>query len=171
MFVGKEKLDIENIITRAVAAGRLASERTAKDAFKATERRLYAVPVLRQKSQEDMERLAEIKQFGPQNKSSSITRFMKNGLRLSPEEIKEALIMDMEAGIAADKFELEIMDRALSHIAADEYYLTVTGRYLEGLSNEQIAERIPCELSTVWRNRKRLVQQLAVMLYGAAAVK
>ena len=96
---------------------------------------------------------------------------MKNGLRLSPEEIKEALIMDMEAGIAADKFELEIMDRALSHIAADEYYLTVTGRYLEGLSNEQIAERIPCELSTVWRNRKRLVQQLAVMLYGAAAVK
>ena len=115
--------------------------------------------------------MAEIKQFGPQNKSSSITRFMKNGLRLSPEEIKEALIMDMEAGIAADKFELEIMDRALGHIAADEYYLTVTGRYLEGLSNEQIAERIPCELSTVWRNRKRLVQQLAVMLYGAAAVK
>ncbi len=159
--MGKEKLDIENIITRAVAAGRLASERTAKDAFKATERRLYAVPVLRQKLQEDMERLAEIKQFGPQ----------KNGLRLSPEEIKEALIMDMEAGIAADKFELEIMDRALGHIAADEYYLTVTGRYLEGLSNEQIAERIPCELSTVWRNRKRLVQQLAVMLYGAAAVK
>lgn len=169
--MGKEKLDIENIITRAVTAGRMASEWAAKDAFKATERRLYAVPVLRQKLQEDMERLAEIKQFGPQSKSSSITHFMKNGVRLSPEEIKEALIMDLEAGIAADKYELELMERALAHIVGDEYYLTVAGRYLEGLSNEQIAERIPCELSTVWRNRKRLVQQLAVMLYGAAAVK
>ncbi len=164
-------MDIENIIKKAVTAGRMAGERAAKDAYKATERRLYAVPVLRKKLQDDLERLAEIRQFGPQKKSSSITRFMKNGLRLTAEEIQEALIMDMEAGIAADKFELETMEKALTEIFADEYYLTVSGRYLEGLSNEEIAERISCDVSTVWRNRKRLVQQLSVRLYGAAAVR
>lgn len=169
--MSKEKLDIENIIKRAVAAEHLAAERSARDAFKATERRLYAVPVLRKKLQDDMARLAEIKQYGPQQKSSSITRFMKNGIRLTPEEIQEALIMDLEAGIAADQYELDNMEKALAGIADDEYYLTVSGRYLQGLSNEQIAERIPCEISTVWRNRKRLVQQLAVLLYGAAAVR
>lgn len=169
--MSKKQMDIEEIIKKAVAAGRLASERSAKDAFKATERRLYAVPVLHKKLQEDAERLAELKQYGPQAKSSSITRFMKNGVRLSAEEIKEALIMDMEACIAADKYELETMEKALAVIADDEYYLTVSGRYLQGLSNEEIAARIPCEPSTVWRNRKRLVQQLAVMLYGAAAVR
>ena len=79
--------------------------------------------------------------------------------------------MDMEAGIAADQYELDNIEKALAGIADDEYYLTVSGRYLQGLSNEQIAERIPCEISTVWRNRKRLVQQLAVLLYGAAAVR
>lgn len=164
-------MDIESIIKKAVAAGRLSSERAAKDAYKATERRLYAVQVLRKKLQDDLEKLAEIKRYGPQQKSSSITRFMKNGVRLTPEEIKEALIMDMEAGIAADRFELEVMDKALAEIGNDEYYLTVSGRYLQGLSNEEIAERINCDVSTVWRNRKRLVQQLAVRLYGAAAVR
>ena len=169
--MSKEKLDIENIIKRAVAAEHLAAARSARDAYTATERRLYAVPVLRKKLQDDMARLAEIKQYGPQQKSSSITRFIKNGIRLTPEEIQEVLIMDMEAGIAADQYELDNIEKALAGIADDEYYLTVSGRYLQGLSNEQIAERIPCEISTVWRNRKRLVQQLAVLLYGAAAVR
>lgn len=169
--MSKEKLDIENIIKRAVAAEHLAAERSVRDAYKAIERRLYAVPVLRKKLEDDMACLAEIKQYGPQQKSSSITRFMKNGIRLTPEEIQEVLIMDMEAGIAADQYELDNIEKALAGIADDEYYLTVSGRYLQGLSNEQIAERIPCEISTVWRNRKRLVQQLAVLLYGAAAVR
>lgn len=37
--MGKTK-EIEEIIKQAVEAGRISAERTAKDAFKATERRL-----------------------------------------------------------------------------------------------------------------------------------
>ena len=92
-------------------------------------------------------------------------------MRLSPEEIFEAVIMDMEATIAADQYEIDAMDKALSVIRDDEYYLTVTGRYLDDLPDERVAELIPCDTSTVWRNRKRLVQRLAVWLYGADATK
>lgn len=163
--------EIENIIKLAVEAGRVSAERSSKDAYKATERRLYALPVLRRKLADDKERLEEIRQYGPRERSKSITRFIKSGVRLSPEEIFEAVVMDMEATIAADQYEIDAMEKALDVIKDDDYYLTVTGRYLEDLPDEQVAELIPCDTSTVWRNRKRLVQRIAVWLYGADAVK
>jgi len=164
-------IDIEKTIKVAVEAGRLSASRTAKDAYKATERRLYAIPVLRRKLEDDKERLEEIKAHGPRHKSSSVSRFVRSGARLTPDEILEAVIMDAEATIAADEYELEVMENALDFISEDDYYLTVTGRYIEELTDEEIAARIPCDSSTVWRNRKRLVQRVAIMLYGAAAVK
>lgn len=163
--------ELEDIIKLAVEAGRISAERSAKDAYKATERRLYALPIIRRKLADDKERLEEIRQYGPRERSKSITRFTKSGVRLSPEEIFEAVVMDMEATIAADQYEIDAMDKALSVIQDDEYYLTVTGRYLDDLPDERVAELIPCDTSTVWRNRKRLVQRLAVWLYGADAAK
>lgn len=168
------KKDIETIIKTAVEmaveAGRISAERSAKDAYKATERRLYALPVLKQKLSEDKERLEETRKFGPRERSKSITRFSKSGVRLSPEEIFDVMVMDMESTIAADQHEVDVMEKALSIIQDDEYYITVTGRYLEDIPDDQVAEMIPCDTSTVWRNRKRLVQRLAVWLYGAAAI-
>ena len=158
-------MSVEEIIQLAVMAGRVAAEHTAKDTYKATERRLYAVPALRQKVEDDRERLAELRKYGPRGKSKSIVRFQ------SPEEIFEVIVRDMEATIAADTYELEIMENALAYIQDDDYYVTVTGRYLEELPDEEVAEKIPCDTSTVWRNRKRLVQRISVLLYGAAAVK
>ena len=39
------------------------------------------------------------------------------------------------------------------------------------LTDEEIAGEIHCDATTVWRNRKRLVQRLAVRLYGADALR
>lgn len=163
--------DMEEIIKLAVEAGRISAERSARDAFKATERRLYALPVLRRKLEDDRERLEELKTYGPRGRSKSIVRFNKNNPRLSPEEIYEALLMDMEATIASDEYEIEAMEKALAQISGDEYYVTVTGRYIDDLPDDRVAELIPCDTTTVWRNRKRLVQRLAVWLYGAEAIK
>ena len=38
--------ELEDIIKLAVEAGRISAERSDKDAYKATERRLYALPIL-----------------------------------------------------------------------------------------------------------------------------
>jgi len=169
--MGKPKENIENIIQRAVQAGRTSAERTAKDAYKATECRLYALRDLREKVRADKERLEEIRQYGPRSRSKGIVRFMKNGIRLSPEEICKAVISDMEATIAADEFEIESVEQALKVISSDTYYLSVAGKYIDDLDDEEIAKRIGCDPTTVWRNRKRLVKRLAVRLYGAEAVK
>lgn len=137
-------LGVDEIVKLAVAAGRRAAERTPADAFKATERRLYALPILREKLERDRERL---------------------------EELTTAARAELEAVIAADGAEVETLDYALAACVKDAYYKTVTGRYFEGLDDERVAELLNCDTSTVWRNRKRLVWRIAVWLYGAAAVK
>ena len=167
----KDGNDIEGIIWKAVEATRVASERSVKDAYRATERRLYALPDIRAKLKDDKESLAEVKEHGVRNRSHSVTRFLKSGVRLSPEEALAAVLMNLEAEIAADEHEIDVMERALASIADDEYYATVTGKYIDRLTDAQIAEAIQCDASTVWRNRKRLVQRLSVRLYGAEAVR
>lgn len=172
--LNKKHDDIEKIIQRAVQAGieagRAQAEKTVKDAYRATERRLYALPVLIKKVEDAKERLKELEQYGAPEKSKDIIRFSRSGRRLSPEEILEALIADIKASIAADEHEIETIKKALRNIEEDPYYLTIKGRYFEGISDEEIARQIPCNPSTVRRNRARLVRILAVWFYGADAV-
>lgn len=166
--------DIERIIKSAVQAGlnvgRIQAERTATDAYKATERRLYALPVLKKKVEDAKQRLLDLRSMGLPGRSKDVIRFIRSGRRLSPEEILEALIQDTEASIAADEVEIETINKALENIKDDPYYPVVTGRYFDGLSDEEIAKQIPCDERTVRRHRGRLVRVLAVWLYGADAV-
>lgn len=158
------RAEFESAIRMAVEAGRMTAARMPKDAFKATERRLYAVPDLRAKLKDDEEALEKTRKDGLKERSHSITRFFKSGVRLTPEEI-------MEAVIAATSHELEALDKALASIQDDPYYLAVDGKYIQWMTDNEIAEQIHCDPVTVWRNRKRLVQRVAVRLYGVDAVK
>lgn len=163
--------EFESAIRMAVEAGRMAAARTAKDAFKATERRLYAIPDLQAKLKDDQEELEDTRKYGLKERSHNITRFFKSGVRLTPEQIMEAIIIDLEAAVASTSHELEALDKALASIQDDPYYLVVGGKYVQQMTDEEIGEQIHCDPSTVWRNRKRLVQRVAVRLYGAEAVK
>ena len=165
------KSEFESIIRTAVEAGKMASARTAKDAFKATERRLYAIPDLREKLKDDEEELNDTRLYGLKERSHSITRFLKSGVRLTPEEILEAVTIDLEANIASTRHELEVLAKALASIESDPYYLTVYGKYVERMQDSEIADKTHCDPATVWRNRKRLIQRVAVRLYGVEAIK
>ena len=102
--------------------------------------------------------------------SKSIVRFTRSGVRLSPDEIMEALVQDMTAAIAADEHEVETIADALRTIESDLYFQTVEGRFIHGKTDDEIAEAIACDPSTVRRNRGRLVRKVAVWLYGVQAI-
>lgn len=143
---------------------------TASDAYKATERRLRALPILRDKVEYDRERLDEYKCGVVRGKSKSITRFTTSGSRLDPLEMIEALEQDTAAQIATDEYEIKLIEDALSIIKKDPYYAAVYDKYILDKTDDEIAEQIPCDPSTVRKNRGRLVRQLAVRMYGATAI-
>ena len=174
--MGKGKLSsevktaIKEAVNAGLQAGRLQAERVANDAYKATERRLYALPVLVKKVEDNKQRLEELKQTGAPERSKDVIRFTRPGVRLSASEILEALIHDIEAGIASDEAEIDTVKKAVRNIEGDPYYLAVKGRYFEQISDEEISRTIVCDVRTVRRHRSRLVRIVAIWLYGAEAV-
>jgi DNA-directed RNA polymerase specialized sigma24 family protein len=55
-------------------------------------------------------------------------------------------------------------------LTSDPYYRALEGKYFEQKSDDELAEELNCDVSTVWRNRGRLVTRLAIRLYGVDAV-
>ena len=86
-------------------------------------------------------------------------------MRLSDDEIKDALIRDIQARIAADEHEIQVMEEAMAPLKDDPYFLAVSGRYFDRMSDEEIAAKIPCAERTVRRNRGSWSAGL-VRLYG-----
>jgi len=147
------------------------------DPFKATEERLYALPTLYQKVEDDKERLKDLGEYGPSRKSADMCRFQRGGLRLSQEEIVDTLKQDLIAKIAADEYEIETIQKALAIVKDDPYYKTLSRKYFDQMSDKEIAEEIAkdrnekFEENKVWRNRSRLVQRVSVRLYGVDALR
>ena len=171
--MGKKKtepLTVEEIIKRTVLATRLSCANEAKDVFKATEKRLYAYPVLLEKIKDDEEMIQEVEKHGVRGKSKSITRFVRNGTRLDHEDIKAAVILDLQATIASDTYEVEKIRKALEQIEGDEYKDIVRMKYFEQKTDEEIAEALHCAPRTVRTHKSALVGRLSVFLYGADAL-
>lgn len=164
------KRAISEAVAEAIQAGYRQAVQRPKDIYKATERRLYAYPDLKDKIKTDREYLKNIHALGLDRQSTDIVRFKKSGVRLSDEEIKDAIILDYQAKIAAAEREIKLIDDALTPLTSDPYYLTISGRYFENLQDDIIANKLHCDSSTVRRNRGRLVHRIAVRLFGVEAL-
>lgn len=161
---------IDEIIRKAVVATRLSCARDTKDAFKATEKRLYAYPVLQAKKKDDEEMLEEIMRHGVNGHGRGITRIVKNGARMEEDKTKAAVVIDLKTAIADDQHEIERIEKALEQIADDEYRDIVRYKYFEQKTDDEIAEQMHCASRTVRAHKSRLVGRLSVFLYGAAAL-
>lgn len=137
---------IDAIIQETVDADHLTATRQPKDSYRATERRLFSLPLLLIKQADD---LAQIQKLQQERHNMDAT--------------------ELAAEIDRDRKEIATIEKALAAIKCDKYYQVIIGRYIEGRSDGEIAAAIRCDLTTVWRNRKRLVQRLAVRLYGTTA--
>ena len=162
---------VEEIINKAVMATRLSCAKETKDVFKATEKRLYAYPLLLIKIADDKETIEEIEKYGVHERSHSITRFIKNSTRLDPEEIKAAVLMDLRAQIDNDTHETMRIEKALKQIEDDEYRDIIKYKYFEQKTDEEIADLIHCAPRTVRIHKSALIGRLSVILYGAGALE
>ena len=161
---------IKEAVQAGLKAGIISATDAVKDAYRATERRLYAYNDLKEKIVEDRARLEDMETNGAPGRSKSLVRYSRTGVRLSPDEMLDGMIQDLRAKIEADEYEVSEIDKGLQLISGDAYYLAVQGKYLDGLDDAAIADAIHCDASTVRRNRGRLVRRVAVKLYGSQAV-
>lgn len=145
----KKPAQIDEAINRAVKigleAGYQSAKKQSKDAFKATEKRLYALSDLQDKVMSDIEYLKQIELYGLPERSTDLIRFSKSGSQLSYTDIEKAVKMDIRARIARNKFAIDELQGALDLLTSDEYFRTISGKYFERLPDEIIAEELNCD--------------------------
>ncbi len=167
-------MNVEAIIKKAVnegiKAGTKQAEQSKLNAYKSTENRLRAFPDLLDKIIKDKEHLQDLLEYGPRGHSKDICRFQRSGVRLSEEELVDALSKDIAASIAKSEYEIKAIEDALAPLTSDLYYRVIEGKYFEQLDDEFIAEELHCDPSTIRKNRGRLVRRAAVRLYGVDAI-
>ena len=139
--------------------------------YKKTEARLYLYQDIKTKLENDILDLNDLKKEKITGKSKDILyRSVAGGIRLSPEELQEIKINSICESIKKNTREISAINDALNSISTDPYANIIPLKYMNGKTDEKIAEEICCDPSTVRRNRKRLVQKISVRLYGVDAI-
>lgn len=65
--------------------------------------------------------------------------------------------------------EIDCIKQALQIVSRDPYYPLIPAHYFQGLKERTAAERCNCAKTTVFRNRTRLLDTLAIRLFGVSA--
>ena len=161
---------IRDAVLAGIAAGRSDAPDTAAKAFHYAEDRISNYHTLLRKIERDKIFVEQVQIIGTPERSKSILRYSKSGVRLTPEEQLQAVITSTQADIARNEAEAEAIRDALKEISTDEYYFTVEQRYFHNKTDDEIAEASKRGRATIWRNRTRLVRKIAVHFYGSAAL-
>ena len=180
--MGQDKgnvINIEKLIDKAVkkafdagmAAGIDKVRSEVKDSYKSTEQRLYAYAALKDNIVGYHKDIEDLGREGVTGRSKDLVFFSaRGGTRLSADEIFEAKVLILQKKIYRDQCEIDEIDRALVAVDRDPYYRVIEMKYFEKRTDEEIAEEMNCDASTVRRNKNRLTREIAVKLYGAQAV-
>lgn len=186
MGKGKQALvqsetDVNSIIERTakVAASKvvvaLKTENLIKDRknpFQKVEQLLYNYKNFKNVINDKAQQINDIKTTGIKQRSKSITSFGGNTNQefTSEMEKEEDKIVEIEKSIAVTRYFIKVIDSALLKITNDPYYDLIVLLYFEGKTREEIADYYSCDTSTVWRNKRRLVNQLKIILFSDDAI-
>lgn len=76
-------------------------------------------------------------------------------------------VSDQEA--ATITLEINSVKRALQAVSRDPYYPLIPAKYFQGAKERTAAALCACDKATVWRTRTRLLDALALSLFGVSA--
>lgn len=163
---------IKDLLSKAVTKAYAAGKRAAKDPYRQTERRLRAYPVLKHNVEQYKADIEDIKRedFG---KSQSLVLFRRNSgqpPKKDLDEIREEKIIEVRAKLLRDEKETREIEMALAYVRDYPYYGLIEMIYFQGLEQVEIEDRLHCDRSTIYRNRKILVSRISEVLYGADAL-
>ena len=92
-------------------------------------------------------------------------RLVRERLRAFPDVCLRAREADGAMKIVLD-CEICAIKYALKGISGDPYYQIVPDLYFHGIDKRGVTYRLNCDLATINRHEKRLISDMALLLYG-----
>lgn len=167
--------EMRQIITAVKSVARKSENdgrRAAKNIYRETERRLRAYPTLKANIARHEADIEDIK-HEEMGKSTDIVMFQSHSGKTPEsdlEELRQEKIFSITEKILRDSKETDEIDVALEYTKSYEYYRIIPLLYFENKTQQEIEKELNCDRSTIWRNRKMLVNRISEVLYGADAI-
>lgn len=136
--------------------------------FRRVELLLLSYNKLKSAVKQKDEDIEYIKKNGLPQKSGSIVIYQTGGGNISSEERYVQLIEKYKLEKIETEREIKRIDNALNKIKKDKYYKIMELKYLNAqdkVTDEQIAEILEKDQSTITRNRKRLINSIKIILF------
>lgn len=136
--------------------------------FQKTETLLYNYINFKAAINDKYEQIESIRCEGLPQKSKSITSFPGNASYeiKSESEKAEEKIESIEGSIQTTRNFIKVIDAAIDMLKNDSYFDVIKMKYFEGKTREQIAEYFEVDVSTISRNKNRLVNMLQIRLFS-----
>lgn len=139
-----------------------------QSAFQKTEILLYNYNNFKEAIKDKQEQIKNIKKMGVNKKSKSVTMYSSGSYfdNKSEDEKSEDKIQDLENSIKITKNLILVIDKSLEKLHEDEYFKIINLKYFENKKYEEIAELLEVDVSTVSRNKNRLINMLKIYLFS-----
>lgn len=136
--------------------------------YQNTESLLYKYNDLKKSIQDREEEIKEIETTGLRGSSKSILK-MPNGSHNDDLEsdIIEGLIID----IKKTQLIVNRIDRIIKKFKNDKYIDIIKLKYFENKTQQDIADYFEKDTTTIWRNNKRLINEIKVYLFPNDVIK
>ena len=82
-----------------------------------------------------------------------------------PEEAGEKARHEVQASVEGTVQAVALIDKCMAAIKDDPYYKILEMRYIEGRTQEDIADVFNCSQVTVSKNKSRLIKELSIRLF------
>lgn len=132
--------------------------------YKNTESLLYKYNDLKKSIEDREEEIEEIKTEGLRGKSKSIFK-IPTGSRNEDYDVEQDIIDGLIKDIKKTQLVINRIDRILSKLKTDKYIDIIRLKYFENKTQQEIADHFDKDPATIWRNNKRLINEIKVYLF------
>lgn len=137
-------------------------------AFQKTETLLYNYNGFKNAIADKFKQMESIKAEGIEQRSKGITVLPSNPQLDTRSEMEkcEDKVEKLYAIIIKTNEYIELIDAALEKVSNDPYFEIIKLKYLEDMTREDIACELGVDVSTITRNKNRLVNTIKIFLFS-----
>lgn len=143
--------------------------KSSQSPFQKTEQLLYNYNHFKSAITDKLAQIEELQIVGVPKQSKSITSYGGTGAIFDvdiEEHKRDERLGVLRANMEVTERFISVIDNALCKIQDDDYFPIIRMKYFENFTREEIAEKLNCDVSTITRNKNRLIGVLKVILFS-----